>query len=510
MFHLKYIANSNNVKISNTLRRIFGIFLTVATGLAVTSCNEKSDDTEIYLTPSNVAVTSFVLNANDDVMEDLDSVFFSIDLKNGVIFNADSLPLGTKVNKLVATIKYSSYITKATIKMEGGSTRTGEINYLESPTDSIDFTGKVSLMLSTDNDAVSREYLIKLNVHKEKSDSLVWAERERTALPSRMDSPKNQKSISFNGTIVSLIEENDGTYTYASSSDIYAKDWQKTAVTFPFTPDVRSLCATTASLIILDTNGVMYESTDGLTWSATGETWSAMLGAYLDTAIGIRSEGGAQVYAQYPMKNLNISVIDPEFPISGFSNFEILANKWTSSPVGFFVGGICSDGSLSNATWAFDGYNWIKLSEGGVPHLRGTSLIPYYGFRFTASTWYQTEYPVWMVVGGTESNGAQNKVVYISYDNGVSWNKGSESLQLPKEIPAMTGCDCLVANHRKSANLSAAWSKETRSHNIEVDGDIIYWDCPYIYMIGGFNPQGQLYNTIWQGVLARLAFTPVI
>ena len=508
MFHFNLHANSNNVKISNTLRRTSGIFLTVAAALSIASCNSKKEEPEIYLTPSNVAVTSFVLNADDDVMENLDSVFFSIDLENGVIFNADSLPVGTKIDKLVADIKYSSYITKATIKMEDGETRTGEIDYIESPTDSIDFTGKVVLSISTDDDELSRDYLIKVNVHKEKSDSLMWFNRENEKLPSRLDNPKNQKSLNFNGTVVSLIEEQDGTYTYSTSTDIYGKVWQKRAVTFPFAPNVRSLCATTSSLIILDKTGAMYESADGLAWTATGETWSAMLGAYLDTAVGIKTEGGVNVYAQYPMKNLNVSTIDPEFPITGFSNFEILANKWTTSPVGFFVGGECADGSLSDATWAFDGYNWIKLADGGVPNLRGTSLIPYYGFRYTASDWKQTEYPVWMVIGGTLSDGKQNTLVYISYDNGVNWSKGSESLQLPEVIPAMTDCDCLVVQRREKANFSDAW--KTRSHNIEVDGDFIYWDCPYIYMMGGFSVSGNLYNTIWQGVLARLTFTPVI
>ena len=499
------------MKIYNKIHHFLGAAALVAAASSITSCNDKPEATEIYLTPSNVAVTSFTLNADDDVMENLDSVFFSIDLENRVIFNADSLPVGTKINKLVTNIKYSSYITKATIKMEGGETRTGEVDYLTTPTDSIDFTGKVTLTISTDDDELSHEYLIKVNVHKENSEELLWSDREKTALPSRLANPKNQKSIEYNGTVVSLIEENDGTFTYATTTDLYQKSWQKNAVSFPFSPDVRSLCATTSALIILDTNGVMYESTDGSSWTSTGETWSAMLGAYLDTVVGIKGTGANAVYAQYPQKDLNICPIDPEFPVSGFSNFEILANKWTSSPVGFLVGGKQSEETLSNATWAFDGYNWIKLSEGGVPQVQGASLIPYYGFRFTTSAITKTEYPVWMLLGGTLADGTLNRTVYISYDNGVNWSKGNDDLQLPEDIPTMTGCDNVVANHRRQANLSDYWKKTTRSgHNVEVDGDLILWDCPYIYLIGGFDPQGKLYNTIWQGVLARLTFTPII
>ena len=272
-------ANNNKVKILNTFRRFAGCLMAGVTMIAAVSCNEKTEEVEIYLTPSNVAVTAFSLNNDDKVMENLDSVFFSIDLENGVIFNADSLPVGTKIDKLVTSIKYSSYVTKATLKMEDGKTRTGEVDYLTSPSDSIDFTGKVSLTLSTDNDQLSRTYRIKVNVHKEKTDSLVWGDKALSKLPSRLANPRNQKSLDFNGRAVSLIEENDGTYTFASSENLFDGKWQKGEVTFPFTPDVRSLCATTSSLMILANDGKMYQSSNGTTWTATGETWAAMLGA---------------------------------------------------------------------------------------------------------------------------------------------------------------------------------------------------------------------------------------
>ena len=116
-----------------------------------------------------------------------------------------------------------------------------------------------------------------------------------------------------------------------------------------------------------------------------------------------------------------------------------------------------------------------------------------------------------MIIGGSKKDGTLNRTVYISYDNGVNWGPGSELLQLPKEIPTMTERDNVVMSVRKKANLSDAWKKAARrSHNVEVNGDEIYWDCPYIYLMGGFNPQGELYNSIWRGVLARLTFTPVI
>ena len=44
----------------------------------------------------------------------------------------------------------------------------------------------------------------------------------------------------------------------------------------------------------------------------------------------------------------------------------------------------------------------------------------------------------------------------------------------------------------------------------QVEGGIITWECPYIYLIGGYGPDGKLYDTIWRGVLNRLTFTPII
>lgn len=497
-------------KLTHWFTPIFAAFLMLGTN----ACNDNNtEEIETYYTPYNLAVTGFTLNADDSVMANLDSVFFSIDLKNKVIFNADSLPVGTKINKLVPTLEYSSssYVDSVKFIMAGGETRTGESDYLDSPTDSIDFTGNVKLKLvsKTQEGDWTIEYKVKVLVHKEKSDSLVWGDKAYAKLPSRLGSPITQKTIDFNGGAVSLIQESDGTYTFATSSNLFKSEWTKNAITFPFTPDVRSLTATSGKVIILDTNGNMYESTNGSSWSATGEKWTNIIGTYVDTAIGLKNGTGGLTYAQYPHKNLEEKVIDPEFPVVNGSNFVILKNKWTTSPVGFFAGGHMSDGKLSNATWAFDGKSWIKLSQGGIPALEGASMIPYYSYRYTQSDFIQTEYPVWMILGGTKSDKTLNRTIYISYDNGVNWGEGNALMQLPEEIPTMTGCDNVVMYTSRSANLSDYWTRAGGS-TPEVDGDLLKWDCPYIYLIGGFDPNGKLYDSVWRGVLARLTFTPII
>lgn len=487
--------------------------------MGIASCNKKDDEpvdetaTIVYL--PNVAVTSFKLKADKDVMAHLDSVFFTIDLEHSVIYNADSLPMGTAINKLVPNISYSSAITSASIIMKGGTTRNDTVDYIKNPGDSIDFTGNVSLVIATANEEMKKTYTLKVNVHKQQPDSLVWNEMAVAQLPSRMNNPRNQKTVAINGKAVALIEENDGSMTVSTSDDLYNNVWTKNTLSLPFQPEIRSLATSSSALYLLDNSGNLYSSSDGLSWNQTGEVWNKIIGGYGDTAIGLKTTSSGLYYAQYPLHNLEEKAVDGNFPVDGHSNFVVHSNKWTSSPVGFFCGGEKPDGSLSDAIWAFDGSNWIPLSEGNFPAVKGASLIPYYAFRNTTSSALKpSELKVWMILGGETSDGSFNRTLYISYDNGVNWRKGDTPLQLPGIIPAMTGCDNIVLETTKDTDLSDAWkviaSNKASKVKWHVDGNTLYWECPYIYLIGGFAPDGKLYNTIWRGALNRLQGAPII
>lgn len=511
---------NKTVKIPSAGRLLPAALLLCGLSLATTACNDKSkaseDETESIVYLPNVAVTAFNLKANKNVMQKLDSVFFSIDLEHGVIFNADSLPKGTPINRLVANISYSAAIKSAKIIMSGGTTRNDTIDYLKKPGDSIDFTGNVRLILATDRQEMEKTYTIKVNVHKQIPDSLVWDQTAVVALPSRLSNPRNQKTISVGQNALSLIEESNGTYTLASSPDIYANTWTKDNVTFSFRPNVRSFTATEdSSFYILDDKGNLYSSSDAKSWRDTGEDWAVLIGDYKETVIGLKTTPEGLKYSQYPLMGLEDTLVDPRFPIDGYSNFAVHSNKWTSSPVGFFCGGVLADGSLSDATWAFDGKRWIVLSEGGFPKVKGASLVPYHAFRKTSSDeMIPSEFNVWMILGGEMENNVFNRTLYISYDNGVNWKMGDSLIQLPDVIPAMTDCDNLVMTTTKDSNLSDAWSvvnqPQRKKVRWSVDGDILSWECPYIYLFGGFAPGNTLYNTIWRGALNRLQSPPVI
>ena len=93
----------------------FSIIMSVS----CTSTNEADEETATLA--SNTLVTAFSLQKNDSVLPHLDSVYFAIDVNKRIIYNPDSLPKGTKINRLVTSITFDASST-GTIKISGAST----------------------------------------------------------------------------------------------------------------------------------------------------------------------------------------------------------------------------------------------------------------------------------------------------------------------------------------------------------------------------------------------------
>ncbi|MDE6511455.1 MAG: hypothetical protein K2L00_05130, partial [Muribaculaceae bacterium] len=159
--------------------------------------------------------------------------------------------------------------------------------------------------------------------------------------------------------------------------------------------------------------------------------------------------------------------------------------------------------------------HWAVLSEGMTPDVGGATLVPYYVYRKTSSALVQTEFSVWLLIGGQRSDGDNNRVIYASYDNGVNWYGVDRQMQLPDHFPALKGLDGLMVEWPKQASLKDNWT-DTASRALpgmarvkyEVEDYEVYWDCPYIYIFGGMNESGVLNDEIWRGVLNRLTFVP--
>lgn len=497
----------------NALRVMVGILAIIM----LPACNSKSEREE-YVPASDVAVTKFSLKADKNVASNLDSLFFSLDLNNGLIYNADSLPVGSDVSKLIPVITLPASVKEATLVMEGGTVRNGEVNYLKNPSDSIDFTGQVTLNLLAEDGVTSKSYRIKVNVHLMEPDSLWWNKMAVANLPSRMPSPRNQKSVSFDSKIYTLICENDGSYTISDTDSPDKGNWNKNMAAFTFVPDVRSFSATEDALYILSEAGDLYVSPDGMHWNSTGKIWLSIIGGYGKKLSGIRCNGTIYMHTLYPLDDYVEKEADAAFPVKNSSEMVAYSSKWGMQSIGLITGGKVRSGELSGYTWAFDGAEWTRLSNNMVTPTEGGVMIPYFTFLRNSSTNVLSEHSIMLYACGKDCEGKLNRKIWISYSNGVNWTEAPATMAWPEYVPSMWLPDYAVVDTHMEANFTPeVWKtyereemKMKRYVTYTVDGYNVSWNCPYIYLFGGCNEEGTLYNSIWKGVLNRLSFKPIM
>lgn len=209
----------------------FSLFLILtATIFLLPSClnSDDDDDTTYY---DDTSISSFTLGTlkvyhhttkTDGVTDSTyttsltgSNYQFNIDQVAGTIYNNDSLPVGTDVEHVLATITTLNSGT-AVLNLRSSS-GTDSLAYYSS-SDSIDFTNPVRVRVYNMRGTAYREYTITLNVHKEKADSFAWHSATVDGLEGitgrwltiNSDGTSCINGYDANGTFVSFQKTNDG------------------------------------------------------------------------------------------------------------------------------------------------------------------------------------------------------------------------------------------------------------------------------------------------------------
>ena len=500
-------------------RNILNILLATLIALSVWSCN-LDDTEEVYISAdySNVSVLSFSLGKDDSILQYLDTVFFSVDLDNARIFNADSLPVGTKINKkLTVNISLPS-VSKAMLYFNGTEGR-DSVDYLTSSTDSVDFTnGPVLLRVVSLDATTARDYSIQINIHKMNPDSLEWSRAARRDLPTNIVDIRATKTVEWQSKYYCLTA-GASSAEMAVAANLADDEWTVNESHLPDNARVETLAATTEALYILDSDNTLYRSVDGgIMWVSTGVSMSHIYGGYGDQLLGTVKYGATYVQLSYP-DAVDASVapaLPAGCPVSGTSNTLLYTTEWSEYPMLMMNGGRMADGSLTGASWAYDGKQWANISIDPALAREGVSLIPYFAFK-TSAYWVVNSYSVLLAVGGSTLSSNRN-TVYISYDKGVHWAVAMESLQLPDYIPGFADASALIGTSVLGSRSSSAWTSLEPKGTMIVPQSlpagrasqlITQWECPYIYLFGGVTFEGQTMNQVWRGAINRLTFRPL-
>ncbi|MCI6895144.1 MAG: DUF6242 domain-containing protein [Bacteroidales bacterium] len=498
------------------MNRKFPLYLLL--GMIVTmltvSCNHDDNDAyEPTVVSNNTAIMSFSLNADDGILSNLDSVPFSIDLKNRLIYNADSLPKGTKISGLTITASFATTTTCKIDQKNGTVRRDTVMDY--STSDSIDFTGDVRLKL-TAADGTEAVYKVKVNVHQMDGDTLYWDQLSRRDLPNATGKVAAQRTVQMGETLYSLVQS-EGGYALSSTKRPDAYDWKKLNAQFGMVPNVNSFAATDEALYVLDENGALYTSTNGEQWSGCGVVWSHIIGGYTNRVLGISKNGADYYYDEYPRKSgYAQSKIESNFPVKGNSQMAISYSDWNETPQAFIVGGVDANGKYHGDCWGYDGSKWALLRSDVLPALADMTLFEFVSYEGTPDFGAVTEIRSWYAMGGRNVRGDVSSKVYLSRHQGLYWSTAYDYMQLPTYMGEF--CNAQAYVYKSTIKLRTAAWKSTPSKRLPVGANsvsirtvkpVTEWECPFVYLFGGETSNGNVNNSIWRGTINRFTFAPL-
>lgn len=476
---------------------------------ALVSCNkdkDSDDDSYSYSTSTQTTlVTGFALQTDADVLASLDSVHFTVDYDNGLIYNADSLPVGTDVSSLKVTVEFLNTVKSAVFDISGATKQADTtISYTASMTQALDFTGKTTLTVTSADESLVKKYEVKVLVHKLNPDSLIWDKSWRRDLPGYSHSAQGHKAVK-QGDLYRIMMYNGELCNLWTAQSPSQGTWERKPLSLPFVPQVATLTATGDALYILADDGTLYTSTDGSEWSSCGVNWYSLLGAYDDRVLGIMSDGANYYHDEFPRgEDFEATVVEDGFPVSHSSGVITTDNEWTISQQVMIVGGVNAQGELIADVWGYDGSRWGRINNSHsqtLPAIADATVFPYYTYKTLSGVRRYARQVTWYLMGGRLADGTLNDKIYLSSTLGVTWTEGGTSISQPSYMPKFYGAQAFVADETLTR---AAQGMPRR-----VSSPVITWECPYIYLMGGYNDQGALLPYVWRGVYNRLTNVPV-
>lgn len=500
------------------MKKYFIIYLALAAVVATSllSCNKEDknsttdvDKYDVYSSVSTL-VSNFALKDNSKILDNLSGVKFSIDQERGLIYNADSLPKGTRVSGLCVSVTCASSVSARQFIVKNGTVQGDTTIIYKSPTtDSIDFTGDVTLRIVSYDGSNVRDYKVFVNVHKQDPDTIKWDANRRHDLPNVVGTVQASKTVVKDDKFLCLIQDNSS-YVLNSIDTLMNDDWVMKELSLPFTPQVNSFAATTQAIYLLDSNGELFESGDnGTTWNDCGVAWRTIIGGYSSRLLGVMQDGSTFAHDEFPRRPSFVPTpIDDDFPVASMSQLVMASNEWTSSQQAMFAGGVTADGDLTNAVWGYDGKRWGLISLMGdnkvLPNLRDAMLVKYHTYTVSTTDYSMHKNITWMVMGGVLEDGEINTTTYTSSDQGIHWQKGESGLQQPAYMPAVYGAQMFTVGHLINTSGTIL-----RAYNPGHITPVTQWYSPYLYLFGGYGTGGTALNSVWEGVLLGLTHRPV-
>ncbi|WP_455641085.1 DUF6242 domain-containing protein [Parabacteroides sp.] len=409
------------------------LFVAGCIALFLSSC--LNSDEQEYDIPKDCQITTFSLSS--DSVAGLSAVKFVIDQVNGRIFNPDSMPYGTEIEKVICTISRASGVYSIEVTQDALPDST----FFWDTKDSLDFSKPVKFVTTAYDGITKKTYMAQVNIHQQVPDSMSWNLLSEN-LPGF---PAKEQKVMTRGD-----ENNESYYMYTQSAG--ADNGYSLHVAPVSNPNswtelpLEGLPAGEARLsqmteyenawYVPTTKGALYRSADGQKWDLVEMALSVktVLGAIADGGLNQSSSLSAIIDNN---GTLNFGVMDKDmnwttggvvpdgFPVSGFGSLSVLssASKQYSLTV---VAGKDKNSKLLNSAWSTtNGYSWVLLTDIEADYFdkREGIMLSVYDDKYC------------MIGGINESNKAL-KDIYFSDDRGVTWALSDTLTVMPEDYKA--------------------------------------------------------------------------
>jgi hypothetical protein len=395
-------------------------FLTVS--IAISSCLGSDDPVYDYSTDATIHAFG------------LDSIHgrhykFTIDQLQGLVYNSDSLPVGSDTilkHILIDTLNtYSSYVSIS-----------DTATYVE--TDSFDLRNAINkrgsdgikLKVTAYDQITTREYLLQIRVHNVNPDALAWTHIDKPLVPHAL--VDKLKAVLLGDDL--LVYTSNTTFYQAStllSSAAFAWE-EKTAGGLPADINLSSLINFAGQLYFATESGALYTSSDGTTWvlvDTQGVKITKIVAVFGDKliAIGSESDGDNYFYASEDASNWTKGEAVPDgFPVS---DYYVAETQTVNNIKGLFLVGNTTTPGSSVMTWATQsGTYWVDqvVTSAACPYMLNPAIMNYGGNFY--------------ILGGNFD------AIYAS-TVGLAWYPTTKDFLLPEAMNGQHTYSMVIDNH---------------------------------------------------------------
>lgn len=337
----------------------------------------------------------------------------------GMIFNKDSLPVGTNIKKVVVNMSLNGYILYYPKDINGKDSLS-----MWNSTDSLDFSSPVYFSVYAQDPALQNSpkiYQVKINVHQQYPDSLEWKQMPE----SNFEVTGAQKAVLFNNNI--FVYSANAAYQGNITSEKQITWDELTLSGFPAQVPTSLVVFNDNLYATINGSSEYYVSNNGKEWSKhsfTEGTIETLLGVSKNQLLAVAEKDGNKYSyimsatgewkqkEELPKDFPTTGVASVSYPLKHNSTIEktiILSND----PLADNDNAVCWGLLSNNEKWTQ--YSPNSESSYKCPRLDNLALI-YYNNELYA-------------FGGKGDNAF--KAFYTSKDEGITWKEAISNISIP-------------------------------------------------------------------------------